>query len=331
VDQYIGGVEHAVLHLLYARFFTRALRQCGYLGIEEPFSGLMTQGMICHETYQDANGQWLFPEEVEHRSGGALVHAETSEPVTVGRSEKMAKSRKNVVDPQKIIETYGADTARLFMLSDSPPDRDLDWTEAGIDGAWRYVSRLWRTITEPPVTLAPPGSAQPASLSEPTFEAYRQVHKTIRWVSEDIEAFRFNRAVARVRELTNVLAALAGEAPDDPGTPWVLRFGYEGVLRLANPMIPHLTEELWAKLGHATTLADTPWPKADPALLVDDLVTLPVQVNGKLRGTVDVPRGGAEEAAREAALALPTVQTAIGGRAIQRVIFVPDRVVNVVV
>ncbi|MBI4184016.1 MAG: leucine--tRNA ligase [Proteobacteria bacterium] len=331
VDQYIGGIEHAILHLLYSRFFTRALRRCGYLGIDEPFAGLMTQGMICHETYRDEAGRWLFPEEVERRPDGTVVHAGSGRPVSVGRSEKMAKSRKNVVDPQRIIDTYGADTARLFMLSDSPPDRDLDWTEAGIDGAWRFVNRLWRAITEPAAPLGPRGAAMPARLSERAAAVHRLAHKTIAGVSDDIEGFRFNRAVARVRELTNALADLSAEGAAEAGAAWVLREGYETAVRLLNPTMPHLTEALWEALGHATLLADTPWPEADRALVVDDTVTLAVQVNGRLRGTVEVRRGGEEGAAREAALALPTVKAALGGKAVRRVIYVPDRVLNVVV
>jgi leucyl-tRNA synthetase len=327
VDQYIGGIEHAVLHLLYSRFFTRALEQCGYLGIKEPFAGLLTQGMICHETYRDADGgKWLYPEDVIGAEDGSLVHATTRAPVTVGRSEKMSKSRNNVIDPQAIIDTYGADTARLFMLSDSPPDRDLDWTDAGIDGAWRYVNRLWRMAAEPKVGLVPVGSPMPGELSPAAGTAHRAIHKTVANVSADLDKFHFNKAVARVRELTNLLEDLDG-ARDG----WVLREGLETVARLIGPMMPHLAEELWQRLGHETLVAETPWPEVDDSLLEEDTVTVAVQVNGKLRGTVRLPKDSDRESATSAALDLDNVVKAVGGRPVRKVIVVPNRIINVVV
>ncbi len=327
VDQYIGGIEHAVLHLLYSRFFTRALKQCGYLGIKEPFAGLLTQGMICHETYRDADGgKWLYPEDVIRAADGSLVHATTRAPVTVGRSEKMSKSRNNVVDPEATIDTYGADTARLFMLSDSPPDRDLDWTDAGIDGAWRYVNRLWRMVAEPKVGLVPVGSPMPRDLSPGAETAHRAIHKTIANVSADLDKFHFNKAVARVRELTNLLEELDG-ARDG----WVLREGLETVARLIGPMMPHLAEELWQRLGHETLVAETPWPEVDDSLLEEDTVTVAVQVNGKLRGTVRLPKDSDRESATSVALDLDNVVKAVGGRPVRKVIVVPNRIINVVV
>jgi leucyl-tRNA synthetase len=332
VDQYIGGIEHAVLHLLYSRFFTRALKQCGYLSLDEPFSGLMTQGMVCHETFRSRSGAWLFPGDVR-REGSGWVHAQTGEPVVAGRSEKMSKSKKNVVDPEAIIETYGADTARLFMLSDSPPDRDLEWTEAGIDGAWRFVNRLWRMVAEPQAPIAPAATARPPSLAgnggpEGPASALREMHKTIARVTEDLQRFGFNRAVARVREFANTLGELVDA---DDVSAWVRRQGLETIVKLIGPMMPHLAEELWRLLGHETLLADTPWPEADPAMLAEDVVTLGVQVNGKLRGTISMPRGASKEETSAAALALPTVAKAMDGRLPRTVIVVPDRIVNVVV
>jgi leucyl-tRNA synthetase len=332
VDQYIGGIEHAVLHLLYSRFFTRALRRCGYLGIDEPFAGLMTQGMVCHETYRAAGGGWLTPSEIT-RSGEGFIHAETGEPVGVGRSEKMSKSRKNVVDPEAIIDTYGADTARLFMLSDSPPDRDLEWTEAGIEGAWRFINRLWRMITRPALPVAEMGAPKPQSIGTAaagagTTAVQREMHKTIARVTDDLEKFGFNRAVARVREFTNALAELAGT---DAAAAWIRREGFETIVKLIGPMMPHLGEELWQRLGHDTLLVDAPWPSADPAMLIDETVTVGVQVNGKLRGTIELPKDSGEDDARAAALALPNVSKAIDGKPPRKVIVVPNRIVNVVV
>ena len=317
VDQYIGGIEHAVLHLLYSRFFTRALKQCGYLGIKEPFEGLLTQGMVCHETYRDAQGNWLLPEEAETADG----------PVTVGRSEKMSKSRKNVIDPAGIIDSYGADTARLFMLSDSPPARDLDWTDAGIEGAWRYVNRLWRIVHQPRAPIAALDAARPDNLSDGADRILKSLHKTVDGVSHDLEKFHFNKAVARIREFTN---ELEGFTLSDSGADWVRRQGLETIVCLIGPMMPHLAEELWHSLGHETLLVDSPWPQADSAMLIEDSVTIGVQVNGKLRGTVDLPKDCDEQTAKEAALALENVQTAIGAGAIRKVIVVPNRIINVV-
>ncbi len=326
VDQYIGGVEHAILHLLYSRFFVRAMSKTGSISLEEPFAGLYTQGMVCHETYRDDAGRWLYPEEIE-RDGDRAVHVETGKPVTIGRSESMSKSKRNTVDPEAIISAYGADTARLFMMSDSPPDRDMEWTEAGVDGAWRYINRLHRMVADPPAPLPEPGTPAPAEFGEADLAVRRIIHKTIKGVGEDIERFHFNRAVARVRELTNALAEF--EAKGEAGA-WVLREGLEAVAQLINPMTPHLGEELWEKLGHTGMLVDTAWPEADPALLVDETVTVAVQVNGKLRGTIDLPRGTGREDAEQAALALPAVVKAAAEKPVRKVIVVPDRIVNVV-
>ncbi len=329
VDQYIGGIEHAVLHLLYSRFWTRALKSCGYLDLDEPFTGLFTQGMVNHETYKDADtNAWLAPTDLEKNEAGAWVRADTRAPVTVGRVEKMSKSKKNVVDPAHIIGTYGADAARLFMLSDSPPERDLEWTEAGIDGAWRYINRLWRMITEAPVPLPAPGTAKPESFGPKAEAARRLVHKAIAGVSDDLDKFRFNKAVARVRELSNALGELDGQSE---GEAWVLREGFESLVRLVGPMMPHLAEELWVQLGHATLLTDQPWPEAEAALVVEDSLKIAVQVNGKLRATLELPRDLPKDAAEQAALADPNVQRALEGKPVRKVIVVPNRVINVVV
>jgi len=328
VDQYIGGIEHAVLHLLYSRFFTRALRQCGYLGIKEPFAGLLTQGMVCHETYRGEDGAWLLPAEVRRTESGEAVDARSGRPVTVGRSVKMSKSTKNVVDPEAIIDAYGADTARLFMLSDSPPDRDLEGTEAGIDGAWRFANRLWRMVLQPTVEFPPADAAPPGALDDAVEKANRAIHKTVAAVSADLDRFHFNRAVARIRELTNLLDSLDGSAA---GAPWVLRQGFETVVRLLGPMMPHLAEELWQRLGHQVLLADTPWPEIDESLLEDESVTVAVQVNGKLRGTLELPKDSDAEAARAAALDLDKVAKAVAGKTVRKVIVVPNRIINVVV
>jgi len=325
VDQYIGGVEHAVLHLLYSRFFMRALKECGYLDLDEPFAGLFTQGMVCHQTYQNAEGEWLFPEEVSTDAAGRLSDA-SGRPVIAGRNEKMSKSKKNVVGLDEIVETYGADTARLYLLSDSPPERDLEWTETGIEGVWRYVSRLWRLVSEP-AAFPPPGSAIPSGLSDALNAIRRQTHKTIAAVTDDIDKFRFNRAVARIRELTNALETVVG---DDAAAGAVLREGLEAATLMLGPMMPHLAEEMWQELGHSNLVADTPWPQAEPELARDEQVTIAVQVNGKLRATLDFPRDAAAKEVEEAALALPQVTRLLDGKPPRKVVIVPNRIVSVV-
>jgi leucyl-tRNA synthetase len=283
--------------------------------------------MVCHATYRDPDGEWLFPDEVTEKEDGALVDAK-GRPVQVGRLEKMSKSRKNVVGLESVISEYGADTARLFLMSDSPPERDLEWTDAGIKGVWRYVNRLWRLATEPAVPLPPVGTAFPNQLTPAAEAALRTAHRTIAAVTDDLDKFRFNRAVARIHELTNALEAIDGQGMGDAA---VLRFGLETAARLVAPMMPHLAEELWAELGHDSLLVDQPWPKPDPALVAEERVTIAVQINGKLRGTLELPRDTGQAAAESAALALPAVMRHLDGRAPRKVIIVPNRIVNVVV
>ena len=302
VDQYIGGVEHAILHLLYARFWTRALQRLGKLDVAEPFAGLFTQGMVTHVTFQDEEGRWLTPEEAEAHAG----------PVTSGRVEKMSKSKKNTVDPEPIVDQYGADAVRWFMLSDSPPERDLEWSEEGINGAWRFIQRLWRLASD---AGGPAGAGEDVALK-------RKLHQTIAAVGANIEALAFNKAVANIYELANAVekakpSATRGEA-------------VETMMRLVAPMVPHVAEESWAAAGHSGLIADALWPQADPSLLVEDEVTIAVQVNGKLRDTLTAAKGSPREALEEMALASEKVIRALEGRPTRKVIVVPDRLVNVV-
>ncbi len=335
VDQYIGGIEHAVLHLLYARFFTRALQKCGYLDVKEPFAGLMTQGMVCHATYQDKAGNWLYPDQVIKNADGDLVSETDGSPVTIGRIEKMSKSKRNTVDPRQIINSYGADTARLFMLSDSPPDRDLEWTESGVEGAWRYLNRLWRVIQEYKAEidqydksgLEIYSTSDIADNRPELLDVRRMIHKTIAGVSGDIENFHFNKAVARLRELTNKLTTVRG---NDNASMAVKKEGYETLLQLLNPFLPHFTEECWQQLGYDEWLLYKKWPIADDKLLQEDKVTIAIQVNGKLRATIDIARDCPKEDMEKAALAQSKVQAILQDKTIKKIIVIPNKIVNVV-
>jgi leucyl-tRNA synthetase len=329
VDQYIGGVEHAILHLLYARFFTRALRKTGHVNLDEPFDGLFTQGMVTHESYKDPHGNWLYPEEVTRQPDGTATCA--AGPVTVGRIEKMSKSRRNTVDPGVIIDRYGADTARWFVLSDNPPERDVEWTESGVQGAARFVQRLYRTI-------AGIAAQQVGNAGEPSAAARalrRLTHRTIAAVSESLDAFTYNIAIARLYELAGELAGglaggLAGEAGDDASLHVARREAAGILIRLIAPMMPHIAEAANAMLDPGAPLVtDQPWPVADPAYLIDEAKTLAVQVNGKLRGTIELPPG--TDAATAIAVARNAIKSALHDQIIVRQIHVPDRIVNFVV
>ena len=328
VDQYIGGVEHAILHLLYSRFYCRAMARTGHLpeSAGEPFNALFTQGMVTHETYeldQPGNPVYVTPDEVEKRADGSVVTLDGGKPVRVGPTIKMSKSKKNVVDPEQIIDQYGADVARWFMLSDSPPDRDVEWTTAGAEGAWNFLQRVWRIVDEAADLPAPeeePGNA--------ALELRRVTHRTIAAVTEGIEGFGFNKALAKIYELRNAVAA----AKDDgPGMAFARREACETLARLMAPMVPHFAEEAWVALGHDTMLVDMPWPEADPGFLVSDTVTMPIQVNGKKRGEIEVAKGTPKDDVEAAVLADPKITQYLDGKPPKKVIVVPERIVNVVI
>jgi len=329
VDQYIGGVEHAILHLLYARFFTRAMHKTGHVSLDEPFRGLFTQGMVTHETYKDENGKWLFPEEVTVRDGNS-VHVTTGAPVTVGAVESMSKSKKNVVDPDSIIGAYGADTARWFMLSDTPPERDIEWTAGGVDGAHRFLQRVWRLTGDAAQKGTPAGTACPADLDATAEALRRATHKSIAGVTAAVERLRFNAAVAQIYELANALSAALQTPDSGEGLRFAIREAAESLVRIAAPMVPHLAEECWEILGNQGLVAEQAWPEADPSLLTEDTVTIAVQVNGKRRGELTIARDAAKEDIEAAALALDAVARAIEGRDIRKIVVVPQRIVNVV-
>lgn len=327
VDQYIGGIEHAILHLLYARFFTRAMGKCGHLAVDEPFAGLFTQGMVNHMTYQTKDGTWIEPKEVEHTTDDRIIRAASREAVFAGRVEKMSKSRKNVVDPSDVIDTYGADTARWFILSDSPPERDMEWTNEGVQGAYRYLGRVARLVDEAVIRIPPAGTLSPDAMCDAALKLRRATHKAIVAVTDDIERFRFNRAVAHIYELTNAIS----DVGSGDGIDWALRETVEVLLQLMAPMMPHLGEEMWQRLGHDTMLVDTPWPVADPTLLLENRVTIVIQINGKLRGRIDMPKDAPSATIEAAARDVANVRTALTGRSVHKAIVVPNRLVNFVV
>ncbi|WP_062015319.1 leucine--tRNA ligase [Aureimonas sp. AU4] len=336
VDQYIGGIEHAILHLLYSRFFTRAMRDTGHLDLAEPFRGLFTQGMVVHETYREGT-EWVPPADVRITGEGASRQAtrlSTGAPVAIGSIEKMSKSKRNVVDPDDIIASFGADTARWFMLSDSPPDRDVIWTEAGVEGAHRFVQRLWRLVGDTAEALDRFGGETAAGdASEAALLVRRAAHRAASGVTDDIERLAFNKAVARLYELVNALqATLSPDALErDASLRAAAREGLSMLVRLSAPMMPHLAEECWAKLGEEGLCAAARWPTVDPALLVDNEITLPVQINGKKRGDVTVPAEADKGEVERLTRLLPFVVEALGGAEPKRLVVVPGRIVNVVV
>ena len=331
VDQYIGGIEHAILHLLYARFFHKLMRDEGLVSTNEPFQNLLTQGMVIAETfYRDAgDGKklWINPADVETRDGIAVLKAD-GQPVQVGGTEKMSKSKNNGVDPQALIDQYGADTARLFMMFAAPPEQSLEWSDAGVEGANRFLRRLWKTVyehVEAGVVEAYVGGDLPA----PARDFRRQLHQTVAKVTDDIERRKqFNTAIAAIMELMNALARLEGE---DPLTRSVKQEALEACVLMLAPIVPHICRSLIKALKPGACLMGSPWPALDEAALVRDEIELMLQVNGKLRGKIRVAADAAKDAIEAAALASPEVQKFMDGQPARKVVVVPGRLVNVVV
>ncbi|MDP3173980.1 MAG: leucine--tRNA ligase [Phenylobacterium sp.] len=327
VDQYVGGVEHAVLHLLYARFVTRALADEGMLSVKEPFAGLFTQGMVTHETYRRQNGEYVEPARIEIETKGDLRTArliDTGEPVTIGDIEKMSKSKRNVVTPEEISEAYGVDAARLFVLSDSPPERDVQWTSGGVQGAWRFVNRVWEEFD----TQIAAGAQGAAGDDAASLAIRKATHRLTKAVTEAFE-FRFNSGIARLYEFLNLLKA----NPAKGASPAALAARQEALVafaRLMAPITPHLAEECWARIGGEGMVTSAPWPIYDPALVVDDVLTLPVQVNGKRRGEIRAPAGAEAAEVEKIVLDDPEITRRLEGLSIRKVIVVKDRIVNIV-
>ncbi|MGV1758953.1 leucine--tRNA ligase [Rhizobium sp. A22-96] len=338
VDQYIGGIEHAILHLLYSRFFTRAMRETGHLDVKEPFKGLFTQGMVVHETYSRGSGltrEWVSPadiriEEVDGQRSATLLS--TGENIAIGSIEKMSKSKKNVVDPDDIIASYGADTARFFVLSDSPPDRDVIWSEAGVEGAHRFTQRMWRLVSEAADALK---AAKPNPAKEGEALAISQIaHRTLKAVQGDYDKLAFNKAVARIYEFVNALAAPLGKVAAghaDAAYVSAAREAVEILIALVAPITPHLAEECSAVLGNTNMIATSPWPSYDEALVIENEIVYPVQINGKKRAELTIARDADQNAVQQAVLALDAVKSALNGQAPKKIIVVPQRIVNIVV
>jgi leucyl-tRNA synthetase len=327
VDQYIGGVEHAILHLLYSRFFARAMGKTHYPNVDEPFASLFTQGMVVHETFKTGDGEWVFPVDAVLKDG-AWFHAKTGEPLTIGGIEKMSKSKRNVIDPESIIASYGADTARWFMLSDSPPERDIEWTEAGAEGSWKFTQRLWRLVNE---VAALPRAAFKGDYGQAAMDLRRSAHRALAAVTDDLSSLRFNRAIARNYELANALSVALVVAKPDADLISAIHEAADFLVLMFAPMMPHLAEECWEALGHKKTVVDTPWPKPIAALIVDDEVTIAVQVNGKRRDEIKLPKGLAKDKVETAVMQLEAIKRALDGKPVLKFIVVPDRIVNIVI
>jgi leucyl-tRNA synthetase len=348
VDQYIGGIEHAILHLLYSRFFTRAMKETGHVGLDEPFAGLFTQGMVVHETYRTTSGEWAAPAEVKIESDGDARRASliaTGEDVAIGAIEKMSKSKRNTIDPDEIIATYGADVARWFMLSDSPPERDVEWTERGVQGAWRFAQRLWRLVGEAGEIAQGAPAERPGSFTPAALALRKATHRALAALTADIEKLHFNVCVAHIYEFANTLNTVIGDMGSEDGVElgaetgavatsdfrWAMREAVNVLVQLFAPMMPHLAEECWASLGHPTLVAQAQWPQLEPDLLIENTITLPVQINGKKRAEVTAPRDAKPAEIEAAVLALDAVKRVLDGKPPKKVIVVPGRIVNVVV
>jgi leucyl-tRNA synthetase len=322
-DQYIGGVEHAVMHLLYARFWTKVMRDMGMISVDEPFENLLTQGMVCMETRSCPEHGWLYPEEIVD----GQCHKCNAEVVT-GRNEKMSKSKKNVIDPDGLIKRYGADTARLFTLFASPPEKDLEWNEQGVEGCFRFLNRVWRLVYENLELIENAGEVEASSLKPEARDLRRQVHRTIKKVTEDIDgSFHFNTAIAAVMELVNSVSSFQ----DKGSAAEVVREALESIVRLLSPFVPHVCEELWHHLGYEESIEELSWPVWDEDALAAETMLIVVQVNGKVRGKVTVPADADKETVEAAALADENVVRFIEGKTVRKVIVVPGRLVNVVV
>ncbi len=331
VDQYIGGVEHAILHLLYARFFSKALTDCGLANVREPFANLFTQGMVCSVTFKNDKGEWLFPSEVSKNDKGEYIETATGKKVTVGRLEKMSKSKKNVVDPDVIVKTYGADALRLFVVSDTPADRDFPWSDEGLDGSWRFVNRLWRMFVYLQDKGVSAGKIQDIdfdSLSSDLQELYRKYHMTIRDVTDSFESQSMNKAIAYIRELVNCIYGTLEQVESNVSLFSVIA---RDLIKMLAPITPHLCEEVWSMFGFSGIVSTGKWPEFCKDYVIETTINLPIQVNGKLRGTITISPDATENEIVQKALEVSNVKNMIGNKPIRKKIFIKGKIVNFVV
>jgi leucyl-tRNA synthetase len=328
VDQYVGGVEHAILHLLYSRFFTRALEKSEKINFHEPFAGLFTQGMVCHETYRSKSGEWVFPIDVTEKDGG-LFHIDTNEEIIKGPVESMSKSKKNVVDPENIIKDYGADTARWFMLSDSPPERDINWSLSGINGAWKFTQKFWRVVSDCHSVFNVALTNKPSDFNLKSSELRKNVHRHLKAITDSIESFQMNVAVAKIHQLTSEIDNFK---PSSEQEKWALKEALVILLRVTEPMMPHIVEECWALLGNSKSIIEKNWPIHEENLLIDSEVKIIVQVNGKKRGELNLPINSDEELVFNQAIKIENVNKLMNQKTIiKKKIYVPNKIVNIVI
>jgi leucyl-tRNA synthetase len=325
VDQYIGGVEHAILHLLYSRFFARAMHKTDHMDMDEPFASLFTQGMVIHETFKSPSGEWVLPSDAVQKDG-VWVHAKSGESLTVGGVEKMSKSKRNVVDPDTIIASYGADTARWFMLSDTPPERDIEWTEAGAEGAWRFTQRVWRMVND--IALLP--HAAPSMAAE-ALPLRRIAHRTVEAITDDLNNLRFNRAISRIYELCNAIGPVLAGLDKSTYVSGALREAGDILVLVMAPMMPHLAEECWSLLGHNQAIVNTHWPKTIAELVSVDEVMMAIQIDGKRRAEILLAKGADRAIVEAKVLEMDAVKRVLEGKQVKKIIVVPDRIVNIVV
>jgi leucyl-tRNA synthetase len=328
VDQYVGGIEHAILHLLYSRFFTRALGKSNNMKFEEPFSGLFTQGMVCHETFRLKNGEWIFPHEV-YEEKDKYYYSQTNEEVLKGPSESMSKSKKNVVDPEDIIKEYGADTARLFMLSDSPPERDIKWSLSGINGAWKFTQKFWRTVNGCSNIFSINLEERPLKFTKESDVFRKKVHKYLKAITESIENFQMNVAVAKIHELTNEISIF--ESKNDNNS-WCQKEALTILIKVAEPIMPHLAEECWHQIGNQSSIIDYEWPKIEEDLLTDNECIIIIQINGKKRAEIRMQINSTEQVVFEEAMRLLNIKNFIESEElIKKKIFITNKILNIVI
>tara|TARA_B110000037_G_scaffold23606_1_gene26974 strand:- start:814 stop:3396 length:2583 start_codon:yes stop_codon:yes gene_type:complete len=328
VDQYVGGVEHAILHLLYSRFFTRALNKTEQIKFKEPFSGLFTQGMVCHETYKSKSGEWIYPNDLYEKDKKYFLKA-SDEEIIRGPIESMSKSKKNVVDPENIIDEYGADTARLFMLSDSPPERDINWSLSGINGAWKFTQKFWRTVSNCENIFNVNIQNKPDQFDQISISFRKKIHKYLKLITNSIENFQMNVAVAKIHEMNNELTSFI---PDNESQKWAKKEALNILLRIAEPMMPHLAEECWKQIGNSKSIIEVPWPLYDEALITEDEALIIIQINGKKKAEIHVATNMDEKHVYTAALNLKNIQNIITSETtIKKKIFIPNKILNIVI